>query len=411
MKRLSTHALFLLILLTFATCHLQAQSAWNSMGPGSTTYTFNSIQFLDANRGFTVGDNNMAYTTTDGGQNWTQRQVESNFMDFEDVFFTNPSNGWIIEQGLGGAVYHSTDGGATWSPASVSAGTLLSQVFFTDDNHGWITGVNGSIVGTTNGGTTWNDVSLGFGQTFDINAAFFTDATHGVVGCELGTLYYTTNGGTSWTQAQNSAISSALIMDIDFADANFGVTGSTDGVLRKTTNGGTSWTSMNSPTTDGIQALEFVSSTLGWIVDDAEYVHRTSDGGATWISEYVPFQKNSMYFVNANEGWMAGWDGFIYHTSTGGIVGSAEPIAPSGTVLIHPNPATDRIHLSFDQSLRTPAIWTLYSADGSIIHTATVPVSISGQSMEIQLPSVAAGIYAYQVQQGGHSTCGRLAIR
>ena len=44
------------------------------------------------------------------------------------------------------------DGGDTWTTNSSGTNNLLTKVFFTDNNTGYISGYNGTLLKTTNGG-------------------------------------------------------------------------------------------------------------------------------------------------------------------------------------------------------------------------------------------------------------------
>ncbi len=88
----------------------------------------------------------------------------------------------------------------------------------------------------------------------------------------------------------------------------------------KTVNGGSSWTS-STPTTSNLNAVHFVSATLGWAVGDQGSVIRTSNGGTNW-SEQRPVTANlkSVYFIDDHFGWAVGTSGAAVETIDGGDV-------------------------------------------------------------------------------------------
>ena len=80
---------------------------------------------------------------------------------YNDIYFFNNQKGWIV--GNVGIIAHTQDGGNNWvqqtnpDPQDRS----LSGVFFYDEGHGWATGVDGLILHTTDGGTNWAIVGEG----------------------------------------------------------------------------------------------------------------------------------------------------------------------------------------------------------------------------------------------------------
>jgi hypothetical protein len=74
-------------------------------------------------------------------------------VDLYDVFFVDASRGWAV--GEHGTILHSTDGGVTWVAQSSGTDEPLYAVFFADRDRGWAVGGRGTIRYTTNGGRTW----------------------------------------------------------------------------------------------------------------------------------------------------------------------------------------------------------------------------------------------------------------
>ena len=61
----------------------------------------------------------------------------------------------------GGSLLKSTDGGNTWQNVVLPISIYAEDVFFINDNTGWVCGENGNgppsyVLGTTDGGKNWN---------------------------------------------------------------------------------------------------------------------------------------------------------------------------------------------------------------------------------------------------------------
>ncbi|HEX8384899.1 MAG TPA: hypothetical protein VF576_01890, partial [Rubricoccaceae bacterium] len=130
----------------------------------------------------------------------------------------------------GGALFESTDGGATWVQRDVPAGGFapLNGVFFLDATHGWAFG--NENVRTTDGGATWTALPF-LGSTYHME--FFTEA-FGVASTNGG-LAVSRDGGLTWADSPEG------LYDFDFADASTGLGVSAQGLYR-TADGGATFT-------------------------------------------------------------------------------------------------------------------------------------------------------------------------
>ncbi|WP_197446782.1 WD40/YVTN/BNR-like repeat-containing protein [Tautonia plasticadhaerens] len=82
--------------------------------------------------GWAVGDLGTILHTTDGGANWSP-QV-SNTTDFlSTVDFIDANTGWTVggnHSGPGNSILHTADGGATWTAQDIGTTTFLTGVDF-----------------------------------------------------------------------------------------------------------------------------------------------------------------------------------------------------------------------------------------------------------------------------------------
>ena len=214
---------------------------------------------------------------------------------------------------------HSATGGATPSPsasASCSAATAPG-------------------VYTATGGP---------GQVPKLDAVQFVSAGQGWV-AGAGRVLATQNGGRTWTSQYSG---SAQVDQVDFTDAAHGWAVGTNALLR-TTDGGATWTALSEPCGKTIDAVHFVTPSLGYAVADGAQVRMTggvpaavnggmllttTDGGSDWTRvASAPGQAQTACFSSPANGFL-GTPGKVWHTTDGGKSWSlsfAEP-APSGAV-------------------------------------------------------------------------------
>ncbi len=119
---------------------------------------------------------------------------------YDDLFSVSViDDNHVIAVGYYGAIYSTSDGGATWDKRESGTLRSLYSVSMADDKHGWAVGQAGLILRTVDGGVTWEqqpnlkekEGSQLFGvQTVDANTAW-------AVG-EWGTRIFTDDGGATW---------------------------------------------------------------------------------------------------------------------------------------------------------------------------------------------------------------------
>jgi hypothetical protein len=90
-------------------------------------------------------------------------------------------------------IYHTTDGGESWTVSQVGYFKDYTHIHFVDANIGWISGSEGYMLRTADGGTTWNQVYIGTHQ--NQNAVYFFDEENGFLVGNGGMLLHTSNGG------------------------------------------------------------------------------------------------------------------------------------------------------------------------------------------------------------------------
>lgn len=173
---------------------------------------------------------------------------------------------------------------------------------------------------------------------YQIGAVHFIDDNTGFVGGTNnlfggdGIISKTTNGGSSWTTV--ATILSSPIQAIYFVSSTLGFAVGTNGLIARTTDGGNIWstqnyTNPNSGNNEVFKSVHFVNQDTGYIAGGfyEMMVLKTTDGGINWTQLTMPsyFQRlNGVYFTNSNTGYVVGGDlfsggvGRIYHTTDGG---------------------------------------------------------------------------------------------
>jgi len=413
---------------------------WTNQDPG-VTVALNGLFFLNTSQGWVVGDNGTILRTTDGGAHWVQEPVSTGD-SFVSVSFTDALNGWAasytpikydysLEDFVDwqASIWHSTDGGQTWSPQTVPASAmLLKRVFFVNPNTGFAAGTKrtgydefgspqalGGIYGTTDGGHTWNEV-FATGAGFTFTALYFTDASNGWAAGfphssdSLGACgFHTSDGGKTW-QPQNLNFGGFIevVRDLHMLDANRGYAAGTAyaGVgtgtwVWRTLDGGATWTTVamqntNPLTVEGYWGLAVTadrvlivgdrdvtaSSTHPWDACSADLLVCSPGCWCLFTQAYVSphYMFEDVFFTDQNRGWAAGtrtfspnlWGQEIFHTVDGGNTWQTqyEDAPPRADIDYH------RLEsISFTDPLHGWAVGTSrkgsdYKYHNAILHTA-----------------------------------------
>jgi photosystem II stability/assembly factor-like uncharacterized protein len=196
---------------------------------------YESVFFVNNSTGWAVGrgiDTGVIIKTTNSGAEWVIKKSNPDG-GFTDVFFADNNIGWVT----GDSLYKSTDGGERW----IGLEGYYKKIHFIDQSVGWAIKRH-EILKTTNGGEDWN-IQYSTNNDIDLNDVYFVDENYGwVVGWNLGAesiILYTTNGGLDWVH-QWSGTSNTLF-SVYFTDNNNGWIVGGGGTILHTTNGGVSF--------------------------------------------------------------------------------------------------------------------------------------------------------------------------
>jgi photosystem II stability/assembly factor-like uncharacterized protein len=264
------------------------------------------LRFVDANNGWISGQEGLILHTADGGKTWQRQKSGTNVYLFS-LYFVDASHGWAV--GDKSILLETRDGGKTWAmhkiiPASakemsaeeaiVSQDPVLYDVQFLDANTGWVVGEFGKIYHTTDGGESWSEQeqSLLGAEVVDILdiPTFFgvhmIDAQHGVVAGLDGKLARTEDGTTWKFQGMKLSypIVDPLFNPILFGDGTGWAIGAAGEVVRLATPDG-EWqrAKLGMEVVTWLRGMSWIDKQNGWIVGGLGLILHTKDGGQTWI--------------------------------------------------------------------------------------------------------------------------------
>lgn len=257
------------------------------------------VFFLDARRGWAVGDRGVVWNTTDGGRQW-RRQKSGVSCPLNSVCFIDASQGWTVggatqpyTHATAGVVLHTIDGGTVWTPIPAPTIPALSRVKFFDARRG---------------------VAVGMGTAFYPSGAFLTN-----------------DGGKSWQPL--TAENTAAWLAADFLDAQQGALAGPAGSFAIVASSEVRPSPIAASDRRALQDMQLIAPTGGWLVGDGGYVRTTRDLGRSWQppagelpSEVArAFDWQAVATIGSHV-WIAGSPGsVVMHSPDGGATWQMQP--------------------------------------------------------------------------------------
>jgi len=231
-----------------------------------------------------------------------------------DLYFVSDTEGWICSGALG-EIYHTTNGGSTYSTQTTQYYT--NAIHMLNSNEGYAGGFNGRVYSTTDGGVVWN-VLGSIGSTL-LSISFPTSSATGYCSGYTGKIYSITSKGVS---SMSSGVTTNLA-SISFPSSGLGWTCGGGIILHYD---GSSWYEEDSPVGSSYNGIYMINNKIGWAVGASGLIVNSSDGGSTWAKQTSPtsYALNDVFFLNVSEGWAVGNSGVILHTTNGGKIWTIE---------------------------------------------------------------------------------------
>ena len=166
----------------------------------------------------------------DGGNTWEVKLFDV-ALDFYELYFYDENTGFLCTNARN--YYSTTDGGETWTFSEEMPPNWINNFYFINEDTGWICGGGDYlyIAKTTDGGVSWEtqlqDTMPEYMNIIDIE---FVNELKGFASAGNRTFLTTTDGGDTWeyiATAEDEGVLVGLpadyrIMDIEFIDENLG---------------------------------------------------------------------------------------------------------------------------------------------------------------------------------------------
>jgi photosystem II stability/assembly factor-like uncharacterized protein len=247
------------------------------------------IYFTSPTTGFAVtgGAGGRIFRTTDGANSWTQ--VASSPEAFSDLTFVTPTTAFAV--GAGSTLLRSTDAGASWTARALAlpaptARLALRHISCSDVTDCLIatapaaSASTNQLVRTTDGGLTGSLVSPS-GQ--NLLAVSFSTASNVVAVGQNGATVLSSDGGSTFPTLISHSLGSLYSRSIRIGESALDAYALGDtSAIAATTNGGEDWSLLRVPSSGALSDVDFPTTEIGYVVNNAGTVLRTADAGLSW---------------------------------------------------------------------------------------------------------------------------------
>ncbi len=404
-----------------------------------------AVAFNSNGSGITGGFNGYIFKTTNYGENWSAlHRAHSEYLSYLKFFDEN--NGMVVDRM--GAVLRTYNGGNNYTQISQPGAYILTGFHFTDSVTGYGVGANGRIMKTSNAGLNWTQMTSGI--TTSLSKIQFNGALGLAVGY-YGIILRTNNQGTNWTSqtsTTNNWLKNLFIYNSSAAfvcgenqilkSSDGGMTWqsktvgmSLDMLCIHTPNGGNVWAGGNKifysanggenwvmqfTPEQPINAIQFLSQSVGYAAGNSGYVIKTTNGGMNWNKLIIPYGGDlyAMNFLNENVGWIAG-NGTLLKTSTGGnvFIRTITSEMPEGYGLEqnYPNPFNSSSNVKFQIINYSRVSLKVYDILGKEVRTLVNESLQAGlYSVRFDAGDLPSGIYFYRLTAGDFSETKKLIL-
>ena len=282
-----------------------------------------------------VGEMSIIMLSDDNGQNWRQAKAVPTSVTLTNVRFVSANTGWAV--GHSGVVLKTMDSGETWvrqldgrqaaqieaaaaETAVVKSGDAGARrqrdaqrmvtegadkpfldVYFFDEQHGFVVGAYGLTFATRDGGKSWESQ---MGQIDNPkNRHLYSIAVTGndlLITGEQGMLYRVSEAGERFT-ALKSPYTGTLFGSVSVPDANILIFGLRGNAFRSPDQG-VSWTKVDFGQAVTLTAATRLRDGRQVVVDETGRLMLSRDGGLTFAKVTVPKMNAATGVIEAADG-------------------------------------------------------------------------------------------------------------
>jgi len=152
-----------------------------------------------------------------------------------------------------------------------------------------------------------------------LNDVFFLpNGRHGCVVGNSGEVLTTNDAGDTWDRWISGTVFN--LNAVWFVSDSVGWAVGGNGTALRSTTGGRTWSLVTTGSSDNLTDVMFTDLNHGWIVGSNGVVLVTTNAGVSWNKQYISLNTlNGVAFAGLSDGWTVGNGGVIFGTHDGGV--------------------------------------------------------------------------------------------
>ncbi len=412
----------------------QGQPRWRLLATspsGGNAGRHDDIFFTSSTVGWVVNGERKVYKTTNGGATWQLKYTAASYL--RCVGFADSLVGWAGSLDSNHVLYSTTDGGNTWTevqnfPALRPRGVCGLSVVSRQVVYG-----SGAYFGspralkTTDGGATWSVIDMRPYASGLVDCFFFNQDSGFVVGSRGGVsssmdtaiVLFTSNGGSTWVPKIVGLRSRELSWKITFPSSTIGYTSierfqTGQSFYFRTTDRGQTWHERSFVANQDEQGIGFTGDTsLGWIGGWGGSTYETTNGGTSWHPAGFGANVNRFRMLSDTLGYAVGERVYKYSRDSTVSVGFDEPVIASGFSLAqnYPNPFNPTSHIRYVLARPVHVQLKVYDLLGREVGTLVDENQFPGDhAVEVGSERFASGVYVYRLVAGTYVSTKKMIV-
>lgn len=372
---------------------VNAGYSWDSVIDLEDHIYLKSASFLNADYGFLLGSTSsfdgFLYKTIDGGENWTVTQVLSDTAEFGMISVSSYDTIYLGKRCPFGdyLLFRSMDAGVSWN--------LIHRFEFSD-------------LFLTHLSFPTSTICYGMGYTESPTRMKILKSN---------------DAGITWSvlyQVEMYYPSSLVLLNKDtiFFSCSYNL----QSIIVKTFDGGNTFQSIQLPDFGNIKSLTFADTEHGVCLNHNYYsspgtLFITDDGGLTWTQEWTGscVGLSTVVMVHPDTLYAGNSLGGILCNAVGTIVGDPpfpEMVIDDKEFILVPNPADDKVTLSFEESPGRMLTIDLYNLLGQPVqHFMTTARSAGDNLITLDVAGLPEGIYIVYLSSEDSQRTSKVIIR
>jgi photosystem II stability/assembly factor-like uncharacterized protein len=260
----------------------------------------------------------LVYRTIDSGINWKliyENNYDSTGFEFygTDMFVSSSEEVWAVgyfwnQDSNAAGIFYTIDGGESWdfywkylNTDDVWMNLFSIQII---NNVIWAAGENGYIVSIVDPDSFRINK---YPTDLPLSEIYFSDSNHGWISGGYGhwddfqpLLLKTGDGGKTWDKQEDFPyIGNEFFFRDSLKGWMVGYDRNHEGIILATNNGGKSWFLQADQLLAPLNAIHFIGD-YGWAVGDLGQVLKTEDGGASWVDDGNDTQNPDKFSLEQN---------------------------------------------------------------------------------------------------------------